>query len=137
MWSEIPWYKLTETYLKVWDYKIWKQKWFYNICHNNNWCLNWEILGIKNNTYFFIKLNNWKWYIGEEEFFGYKLFKKDNRIVVYNLNDLPKFWILNWNNLEFYSQNDLKNLSKEKQNIFKELEKNPKIIINWTDYTGN
>lgn len=53
---EVPWNKLTETYLKIGNYNIWKQKFQYNICNNEKWCLNWKILWfreIENNIYIY------------------------------------------------------------------------------------
>lgn len=62
--------------------------------------------------------------------FRYEFFKNSNRITVYNLNDLPKYLHLSSNELKYYSENDLGKLDKKKQNIFKELVNNTKIIIN-------
>lgn len=137
---ETPWYKLTETYLKTWDYKIWKQKWFNNICNVDKWCFNWKMLWLKqdwNDIFIYININYEKGIVGYEKNkkYYYNYFKKENHITIYNLNDLPKYWILSNNNLEFYSENDLENLSKEQQYIFNKLEEKPEIIINGIDYT--
>ena len=59
---EVPWYKLTEIYLTMWDYSIWKQKFQYNICHKKDGCIEGKILWLKeenNNIYMLqIKLLN-------------------------------------------------------------------------------
>lgn len=139
-----PWksYNLTKKYLSIWDYSIWKQQYYYNICHKKEWCLNWEILWTNqnwNNIYIYIKINTWSWYTINKDnqkitFFSYEFFKNSNRNYVENNIDLPKYWYLSDDKLEFYSENDLKNLSQEMQDIFKELEKNPTIIIDWIQY---
>lgn len=140
MGAEIPWYKLTETYKKVWDYSVWKQKWFYNICHKEEGCLNWELLWYKEideKTFVYIGLKEWIiTSIDEKEVldYYYTLYKKSNRIYANTLNDLPKFWYLKNNQLEFYSENELSNLSEEKRKIFKEWKKNPVIEIDGKKY---
>jgi hypothetical protein len=149
MMSEVPWNKLTQTYLKIWDYTIWKQKWFYNICSTSSWCLDWEIWWFKevnSNIYIYIEVNYWNWISWDTKFYDYNLFKwkptlfgssymYDTDVTIYDLNDLPKYWYLSNNSLKLYSENDLKRLPQEQQQIFKELEKNPTIIIDWVDYT--
>ncbi|EKD66723.1 MAG: hypothetical protein ACD_49C00019G0001 [uncultured bacterium (gcode 4)] len=142
---EVPWYKLTETYLTMWDYSIWKQKFQYNICHKKEGCIEGKILWLKeknNDIYIYYKLNYWTFSsidkiskIETIDGFRYEFFKKSNRITVYSLNNLPKYWFLSKNELKFYSENDLEKLDKGKQDIFKELVNNPKIIINWVDYS--
>lgn len=139
-----PWksYNLTEKYLKIWNYSIWKQDYYYNICDNREWCLNWEILWLKqnrNDIYIYIRINHWIWSVGlnknKIDFFSYYLFNRNDYYKVNNINDLPEYWLIQDNNLSFYSENDLQNLPKEQKQIFKELEQNPKIIINRVDYT--
>lgn len=149
MMYEVPGRKLTEEYLTIWNYTIWKQKWFYNICSNWSWCLNWKVLGCQQNNnevYIYIDINYWNWIIWNKKFYSYTLYKwnstlfswaqlKNNDFIIYNLNELPKYWYLSNNELKIYSESDLKDLSQEQQNIFKELEKNPRVVINWVDYT--
>ncbi len=48
---------------------------------------------------------------------------------------MPKFWYLSWDKVEFYSENDMENLSEEMQKIFREIEAYPTVIVNWVDYT--
>lgn len=147
MGYEVPWNQLTKTYLKVGDYKIWKQKWFYNICNKDKGCLDWEILWFKEvNTdiYIYININHWSGTSGDIKFYEYRVYKwkktlfsssqYDSEVTVNNVSDLPKFWLLSNNNLEFYSENELKNLPQEQVNIFKELEKNPIIKIDGKVY---
>lgn len=146
-----PWksYKLTEKYLTIWDYTIWKQQYYNNICSTSSWCLDWEIKWLKEinqEIYLFIQINHWNWTAWDKKFYGYTLYKwkptlfestykYDNKLTVNDLNDLPKFWHLSNNKLKFYSENDLSKLPQEQQNIFKELEKNPTIVIDGMDYT--
>jgi hypothetical protein len=139
---EVPWNKLTETYLKVWDYKIGKQKFQHNICHKKDWCIIWKILWLKidENDYIYIyyELNHSNGYIWveKENFYAYRIYKnyEISDTIIYDLNDLPKFFILTWSSLNLYSENDLETLPQEQQEIFKELEENPSIIINWEVY---
>lgn len=141
MINETPWNKLTEVYLESWDYEIWKQKWFYNICNKKDWCLNWEILWLEeiyNDTYIYVKINYWSWYIidknnEQKDFYRYRLYSDE--LEINNLSEIPKYWYLSNNKLIFYSENELKNLSEEQQIIFKELETKPRIIINWINYS--
>lgn len=142
MSSELPWYNLTETYKKIWNYSIWKQKWFNNICHDDKWCLNWEILWIyqeTENIYIYVRINYWNLTIVDKNniesvFFDYDLYNNTDRIRVNSLNDLPKFWYFDDNKLKFYSQNNLVNLSEEQRKIFEELEENPIIKIDGKKY---
>jgi hypothetical protein len=141
MWFEVPWNKLTETYFITWNYKIWKQKFQYNICHNKKWCINWKILWFKeieSNIYIYIKVNYWIISLWDWiKSYDYELYKTNysDIIDIDNLNDLPKYWYLSNDELIFYSENDLKNLSEVQQKIFKDLEETPTIIIDWIDYT--
>lgn len=144
-----PWKSssLTERYITIWDYSIWKQQYYYNICNKKSGCFNWELLWLKqswNSLYLFIKANYSTFWTTDDttwtfniEWYHYNLFKEYEIKSYYNKNEIPKYWYLSWNNLEFYSENDLEKLSKEKQDIFKKLEKNPTIIINWVDYSKN
>lgn len=143
---EVPWNQLTKTYLKVGDYKIWKQKWFYNICSKDKWCLDWKLKWISilsNDIYLYIEINiiesTLTYPDGTTKIwdYNYSLFVGDwvnNTITVKQKSDLPKFWYLSNNNLEFYSENELKNLPQELVNIFKELEENPIIKIDGKVY---
>lgn len=90
--------------------------------------------------YIYIKINYWSWIITdknnlETNFYAYDLYKNNDRIRINNLNEIPKFWFLSNNELKFYSENDLQTLSTEVQSIFKELEQNPTIFINWINYS--
>ncbi len=145
MSSEIPWYNLTETYIKKWDYSIWKQKFQYNICHEKEGCLNWKILWLKekeDKIYMYIKINYSKWGSFDEKTweievknYDFYLYNRKKYIIVNDINELPTFWYLSWNKLEFYSEKDLSKLPEEQQNTFREIKKNPTIIINGKDYT--
>lgn len=139
---ESSWNKLTKTYLEIWDYTVWKQKWFYNICNKNQGCLDWEILGFKeviDKKYLYIKMNYGSWYIinkNNERKDFYRYYFDWKQWEINDVDDLPKYWYLSNNDLKLYSKNDLKNLSQEQQTILQELEKNPTIVINWIDYTN-
>lgn len=144
MWNEVPWYTLTETYIKIWDYSIWKQKFQYNICHKENRCLNGKILWAKmknNNIYVYYKFNystvssinnttqkeTIRWY-------NYEVYSLDKSKYIDNLNQIPEFWYIDWSWLKFYSEVDLKKLDENKQKIFHDLKINPTIIINWVSH---
>ena len=143
---ETPWYNLTETYLTIWDYSIWKQKFQYNICHKSEGCLDWKILGLQKideNIYMYYKLNystvssvndltnkeTIRWY-------NYELLKFKGSKFVDNLDLMPQFFVLSWNTLQTYSNKDSDKLPKEKQNILSELVKSQRIIINNIDYSA-
>lgn len=144
---EVPWKHLTETYLEVWDYKIWKQKFQYNICHNKKWCLDGKILWFEiiNDIWyalFDINYGSWKtiyksWEI--KYYYSYVIYKNSKYsikdTVVNKITDLPKFSLLRDNKLEFYSENDLEKLSEIERQIFEDLEKKPSIIIEWINYS--
>jgi len=139
-WS--PWksYNLTEKYLSIWDYSIWRQQYYYNICHKKEWCFNWEILWLnqkRDNIYIYIKINYWVIKSIDDTIildYYYNIYKNSNRIYTKNIEWIIKYWYLSNNELTFYSENDLISLSQEIQDIFKELEKNPKIVIDWIQY---
>lgn len=141
---EITWKHLTETHLKTWDYNIWKQKNHYNICHNENWCIDWKILWLKqtnnDDIYIYIDINYWNLVLWDEngvetKYYDYNIYKNSNRVKVISLLELPKYGKLSNNNLKFYSKNDLEKLSEEQKKIFESLEKNPSIIIDWINYS--
>lgn len=67
--------------------------------------------------------------------YDYYFYNRRDYVTINSLDDLPKYWYLNWNELKFYSKNDLKNLPTKTQAIFKELEKNPTIIIDGVNHT--
>ncbi len=131
--------------MDLWNnYQIWKYNKVNKVCNKNKeiWCLNWEIKWISfisNNIYFYIYRSDviTTYTDGSSEItkYSYNLFKNNKRKYVTDLLDLPKYWYLLNNELKFYSENDLQNLSEEQQKIFKELEENPTIIIDWVDYT--
>ena len=142
------WYKLTEEYLNVWTkYVVWKQVNKINIFNINEEesCLDWSIVWLKilnNDVLFYFDLNNaWPVKTIDKEwdekilYYNYITFLNTDNLSVKNINDIPKFWYINWDNLQFYAETDLKNLTQEQQKIFKELEQNPTIIINWVDYS--
>lgn len=145
MSSEVPWSKLTQTYLKIWDYSIWKQKWLNNVCSKNKepWCLNWELLWIEvvgsDEAYIYFKLNYWTWSSIDKsgkriDFYSYEIYKNKDRNNANSMNQIPKFWYLNWGSLDFYSEWDLDKLSSDKEEAFKELEKNPTIIMDGVNH---
>lgn len=143
---ERRWKILWDTHLKIWEYKLWKQMWGYNICKKWEWCLHWEVKWLKQvkddiYIYMYVKCDQISWqYIRkalkrEPVDCDYYLFDWKNDIDIKNFWELPKFWYLSWDNVEFYSENDMENLSEEKQKIFRDLELNPKVIVNGVDYT--
>jgi len=151
--SYIDWKKeksqnLQEIYIDLWeDYQIWKYNKINTICNKDKGCLGWELkwMSIASNyVYLYIEVDSIESTLtypdGTTKIwdYNYSLFigdRANNTITVKQKSDLPKYWLLSNNNLEFYSENDLKNLPQEQQTIFKELEKKPTIIINWVDYT--
>lgn len=143
----MPWksYKLTEIYLSVWDYNIWKQQYYNNICKKNIWCFNGELLWLREiNNYIYIiidtKYSKW-WSINKETWeieiknYDYYMFERSNYKVVDNINDIPIYWYLSKNNLEFYSENDFDKLPENQRKIFEEIENNPSIVINEVNYS--
>lgn len=138
---EVPWWKLTEVYTTIWSYNIWKEKFRTNICNKEDWCLNGEILWFKENKYdiyIYIKPNfsTITWTINEDLFwYDYQIYKNEKSKIFKNIDSIPIFWYLSNNKLEFYSEKDLEKLPKEQQKIFKDLEENPTVIIDWVDYT--
>jgi len=145
MSSEVPWSKLTETYLKIWDYSIWEQKFLNNTCHKDKtiWCLNWELLWTKivnnNEIYIYYKLNYWTGFLTDKsgkkiQFYSYEIYKNKDRNSANTIDQIPEFWYSNWGSLEFYSESDLDELGSSKRETFKELEKNPTIIIDGVNH---
>jgi len=149
-WDEKSWRELSVVYSNLWDfYEIWSHYKVNKICNKNKeiGCLNWEVNWLKfiNNKEVYLFLNiyviestitepSWNTKIWD---YSYKLFMNDitdKYITVKQKSNIPKFWYLNWNKLEFYSDETLSFLNKEKQDIFKKLEENPTIIIDWIDY---
>lgn len=142
---ETPWRNLTETYTKIWDYKIWKQKFQHNICHSKKWCIQWELLWFfewnGGQKYIYYKLNYsiFYWWNNQTEDitvrgYHYYLYTMYETQTIDSLDFLPKFWLLSENNLEFYSQNDLEKLTVDQKNIFEKLEQSPSIVIDGIDY---
>lgn len=141
------WRKLSEVYGDVWiNYEIWKHYWVNKICNKDKkvGCLNSELKGLKfiddNNIYLYFYLyrsvTNWS-YKNEPSHilgYGYDLFLNSKNFFVQDEWDIPEFWYIYWGKIIFYSGKDLKKLPMEQQNIFKELEKNPTIVIDWVDY---
>ena len=65
------------------------------------------------------------------------MFRHSTEISLKSIDYLPKFWSLSWDKVEFYSEKDMENLPEETQKTFREIEKNPTIIVDWKDYTPN
>lgn len=149
-WKKESSQSLQEIYSNLWNqYQIWSLNKVNKICSKDKkiGCLSWELKWISingNDIYLYIKIYSIESILTYPDWtskiwdYSYNLFmgnKVNNTITVKQKSDLPKYWHLLNNELKFYSENDLKNLSQEQQNIFKELEENPTIIINWFDYT--
>jgi protein tyrosine phosphatase len=134
-------------YWNIWkDYIIWDYNWTTRVCDKEeSFCIHGDIkalkLDIDSRAYLLLELfsftttdNLWSisqyWY----SLFFYKNNSKYKSNFVDKYEDIPKYWYLSWSDLKFYSENDLKNLTKEQQTIFKELEKNPKIVTDWITY---
>ncbi len=125
---------------EFWDYIIWERKtinWTsYNICGGGKWCLLWEIKWLQQvweDIYIYIK-NNYYMVLSDTNV-SYKMYVGEELRYLKSVDDLPKFWYLSWDKVEFYSENDMKNLPEEMQKIFREIEKHPTIIVDWEDYT--
>lgn len=149
-WKKSNSQEFQEIYMNLWDnYQIWKYNKINKLCNKDKKisCLNWEIKWFKQvnwEVYLYLYLyskesigtySDWKTKVLD---YSYKLFLNvnDEKSVIVKLKEnIPKFWYLSNNELKFYSENDLINLSHEKQDIFKELEENPTIIIDGVDYS--
>lgn len=136
---------------------LWKQLWKDNftLCDQNiKWkCIEWSILSaVKSNNWnlnAIFELNKFKSYTNDSfnEYvkdldnplgFIYSIFSNDFEKKYYakNYNDINKYIELDNNcEIKYYSKNDLEKMSNEKRNIFKELENNPSITIDWVDYS--
>lgn len=146
-WKKENSQKIQEVYGNLWNnYQIWKHNKVNKLCNKNEeiWCLNWEVKWIRiinDNLYLYLYLyrsdviTTYPDGASEITKYSYNLFKNNKRKYVTNQLDIPKYWYLSNNELKFYSEKDLENLSEEQQVIFKELENNPTIIIDWVDYT--
>ncbi|NDK09019.1 hypothetical protein EOM39_07325 [Candidatus Gracilibacteria bacterium] len=129
------------------NYQIGKYHKVNSICNKDEkiGCLNGEIKGIKiiNNREYYLYLYIYRSPVtstypnGEKEItdYSYHLFFNNKSTFVQKEQDIPKFGYLSNNELKFYTENDLSKLPQEQQTIFKELEKNPTIVINGVDYT--
>jgi hypothetical protein len=145
------WIELSETYTTIANrFEIGKQLSKFQICDTyiKYWCLKWELKWFKMIddyealVYFKIdessieKNSFWTWYV-------YNLFWQYDQRFLFEKEDLPKFWWIIWTEMALYSENTFKYLiSKGSTSMldkkiiqFKELEKNPKIVINWINYT--
>ncbi len=128
---------LSEVHFEFWEYKLGKWYDIYNICKNWEWCLLWQVKWVKQideNVYILIKSDDYTVFSNWEVL--YTMFKHSKLIELNWIDYIPKFWYLSWDEVEFYSENDMENLSEETQKIFRDLELNPKVIVNWKDYTG-
>lgn len=128
-------------------YEIWKQLGHIQVCNKliRYGCLNWRIKGLKiignqddSKALIYFELFN-KADLGKDSFINGNRFKffGDLDIRVSTSKDrVPKFAVL-WHRFEadLYDDINLKYAFPEEQKIFKELEKNPTIVINGIDYT--
>jgi hypothetical protein len=144
------WFIKSKTYISLWDYEIVKKPEridtasYITICHKKEWCLDWKILWLKQTNdkiyiyydlaYSTISSINRETWEKTMEKYKFELLESTEKKYVENLNLLPKFFILTWNSLSFHSENDLETLPEEQQEIFRELEKNPTIIIDGVEY---
>lgn len=145
MWSEVTGNKLTEKYIDIGNYSIWKQKFLNNLCSKDEslWCLNAELLWTRitdnNEAYVYFNLNySTVTGIDSKEIGGYffNLYKKSESQFVKDIKLIPEYWYVHWSVLDLYTKVDLDKLDANKKEIFKELERNPSVIINGINHTN-
>lgn len=143
------WYdSIPKIYLTLWDYNIelvsiFQEGSFFKICLNEwEWdrCFNGNILWLKERegkVYIYHKFYIWGsilWSIeNEKRYITYQTYDYKSHSVLIE-EEVPEYFILTETWLEMYSKSNFELLSKEEQEIFKELEENPTIVINWKVY---
>lgn len=139
---------LGETYISIaWKYDIWRQSDHIQVCNNafRYGCLNWRIKGLKiignpeyKKAFVYFELFA-KADLGKDPFSDrnrFKLFGDSDIQLSPSEDRVPKFAVLDYAyGIDTYDDMNLKEAPAETQKIFKELEKNPTIVINGIDYT--
>lgn len=137
---------ITDKYKEVWKYVIWKRNiwwWFWgpwidyiSICNTiEKKCIKWKVKWVnvnKEDIYIYIypvmfSLEEMKNIFKDSSYsiFEWGPFYK----MTWDDNDIKQFWIFTQDTMSFYSLNELKDLSKEDQNILLDLKRSPRFIF--------